>query len=74
MKTTTWTIGTIKVTSYGNGTAYSIEEFDRFGTVRSLFLQGDDASQFQDEINAAPDQGAYLVDTLDNHCTPETEG
>lgn len=35
------------VTSYGNGAAYAIET-----PTHSLFLQGDDAAQFRDELDA----------------------
>lgn len=38
-----------RITSYGNGIAYAIQDV-RIG--KSVLLQGDDASEFSDELHA----------------------
>lgn len=59
MKSCQLTLGQTRfeVTSYGNGTAYAIEER---ATGRSIYFQGDEAAQFIDELDQASDAlGSY---------------
>ena len=71
--TVSWTIGTIRISSHGNGWAYTIGEIDEDGrTFRSVWLQDDDALQFRHDLDAAPDAGDFLLDVLDDYA-PDNE-
>ena len=48
-----------RITSYGHGTAYAIEDV-RLG--KSVHQQGDDASQFSDELNGGRDWADICID------------
>jgi len=67
----TWNIGSIRITSHGNGWAYEIEEVDDGVPVRRVWLDGDDALQFRDELDAAPDAGDFLLDVLDTYASDD---
>lgn len=45
--------------SHGNGAAYTLAHFDRNACKRSVFLQGDDAIQFHNELEATRDNWPY---------------
>lgn len=44
--------GKFQVVSYGNGTAYAFQFGEAGSPMRTLFLQGDDASQIRAEFDA----------------------
>lgn len=62
------------LTSYGNGTAYKLENT---GEALSVFVQGDDAATFRDELdkfescNPEGDALAYLWDCYSLAAQPE---
>ncbi|SDJ25987.1 hypothetical protein SAMN05428983_0866 [Agrobacterium fabrum] len=72
MKQATWHIGSFAITSYGNGLAYAVvNETDG----REFFLQGDDASTWRDQYDAADESSdettlpAFLHQSMSDYVT-----
>lgn len=42
----------LRVTSYGNGTAYNVEFGEAGAPTRNLYFQGDDATELSNELDA----------------------
>lgn len=71
MRAVEWTQAGYVVTSWGNGLAYTVTAPDGI----SVFFQGDDATAWRTEYDAAdasPDgPGRFLADTIADYATPD---
>ncbi|NSZ73904.1 hypothetical protein G6L74_09140 [Agrobacterium tumefaciens] len=72
MKQATWKIDAFAITSYGNGLAYAVtNEADG----REFFMQGDDATTWRDQYNAADESSdeaalpAFLHQSMSDYAT-----
>ena len=58
---------------YGKGLAYAVTERLIDGTMRSFFVQGDDAIEFERELENCDDEPEYLLECLENYATDVDE-
>lgn len=58
--------GSYRVTSYGNGTAYTLSEINKESgaELRSVFLQGDDAAAWREGYESACNRPGFIRETL----------
>lgn len=68
MKSVSWTVHGFTITSWGNGLAYTVE---KDGV--DFYLQGEDASQWRDEYDAADERdrlAIFLSDSMGDYAAP----